>query len=595
MKFDAKQLKEMSKSVRAHALNALRYAGAGHVGIVLGAADVITIIYANFIRRGRDKFVLSAGHGSALLYSVLKLSGHDIGNLTDFRKFGARLPGHPERGIDGVFVTTGPLGQGIGNAVGMAMAEKIRGTDGLIYCLCSDGDLMEGVAEEAIAFAGRYKLDNLVLIWDDNGISIDGNALTDINMSERMKAAGWNVTTVYGNDFNKVNRALQKSIVSKKPSFIVSKTIIGDGCSVEGTPAAHGFGLSDSELMQLVEKNISPEGDDLWKIVAAEASAKYVLNIPNIKVDNIPVPDVTGDASTRELSGIYLQSLIAGGACLIGGSADLGTSTNVKVKSSVDITPSKFKGNYVNYGVREHAMGAIMNGMAASGLRPYGSTFLAFSDYLRPSIRLAAMSGLPVIYVFTHDSIAVGSDGPTHQPIEQLPSLRLIPNLNVYRPCNGVEVAYAWQSALKDNVHPSAIILSRQKFAQIKTPDNADVTKGAYIILPADSSRVKVTLIATGAEVTLAVSAAKKLGNAVQVVSMPSVADFRCQDKKYKSKILSGFVVAIEAAATAPWFEFADAVVGIDSFGASGNGKDVYESFGFNVDTIVQDILKKIK
>lgn len=594
MRFDAKQLKEMSKSVRAHALNAVRSAGSGHVGIILGAADIITVIYANFLRRGRDKFVLSAGHGSALLYSVLKLAGYNVGDLNSFRKLGG-LPGHPEFGIDGVMATTGPLGQGIGNAVGMALAEKIRGTDGIVYCLCSDGDLMEGVASEAVAFAGRYQLDNLILIWDNNGISIDGNALTDMNVPDRMKAAGWNVASVPGNDFNKVNRVLQKVSNKSEPTFIAAKTVIGAESSLAGTSAAHGLALSDSEMMRLIEKNISPEGDNLWALVAHDAVAKYVLNVPEIVTDTVPVPDSDKEISTRELSGMYLQSLISSGACLIGGSADLGGSTNVKVKGSIDILPTKFKGNYINYGVREHAMGAIMNGLAASGLRPYGSTFLVFSDYMRPSIRLAAMSRLPVIYVFTHDSIAVGADGPTHQPVEQLPSLRLIPNLNVYRPCNGDEVAYAWRSAIADTVHPSAIILSRQKFEQIETPKNENISRGGYIIYPATARRVRVTIVATGSEVPLAVAVAQKLGNAVQVVSMPSVADFRHQDEKYKNKILAGFVVAIEAAATAPWFEFADAVVGIDSFGVSGSGSDVYNHFGFDTDAIVRDILKKIK
>lgn len=594
MRFDAKQLHEMSRSVRAHALNAVRCAGSGHIGIVLGAADIVTTIYANFLRRGRDRFVLSAGHGSALLYSVLKLAGYNIGELDSFRKLGG-LAGHPEFGTDGVCVTTGPLGQGVGNAVGLALAEKIRGTDGVVYCLCSDGDLSEGIAAEAIVFAGRYKLDNLVLIWDDNGVSIDGVAVTDINVPMRMRAAGWNVMGVSGNDFNKLNRVLQRAGEKHMPTFIDAKTIIGRDSSLAGTSAAHGFALSDAEMMQLVEKNISQIGDDLWATVASDAVAKYALHTPQICVADVPVPDLGDMASTRELSGAYLQSLIAAGCDLIGGSADLGHSTNSKVAASIDIWPPKYRGNYINYGVREHAMGAIMNGMAAAGLRPYGSTFLVFSDYMRPSIRLAAMSGLPVVYVFTHDSVAVGADGPTHQPVEQLPSLRLIPKLNVYRPCNGVEVAYAWQSALRDSAHPSAIILSRQKFEQVATPKTADISRGAYIIHSATARRVRVTIIATGSEVPLAVSVAKKLGNAVQVVSMPSVADFRRQDKKYKNSILAGFVVAIEAAATAPWFEFADAVVGIDSFGVSGAGHDVCAHFGFDTDAIVRDILKKLK
>ena len=594
MRFDAKQLREMSKSVRAHALDAIRRAGSGHVGIVLGAADIITAIYANFLRAGVDKFVLSAGHGSALLYSVLNLAGYDVGDLNNFRQING-LPGHPEFGIDGVWATTGPLGQGIGNAVGLALAEKIRGGDGIVYCLCSDGDLSEGVAAESIAFAGRYELDNLVLIWDDNGVSIDGAALVDLDVPARMAAAGWNVKYVDGNNFPDLNRALRGTTGRGAPTFVDAKTVIGRDSSMAGTSAAHGAALSDSEMMYLIEKNISYVGDDLWKMVAGEKHKKYVPSYPEIKTDKIPVPDLGAVASTRELSGVYLESLLASGASLIGGSADLGYNTNAKTHNSVDIIPPEFHGNYINFGVREHAMGAIMNGMAVAGLRPYGSTFLVFSDYMRPAVRLAAMSGLPVIYIFSHDSIVVGADGPTHQPVEQLPSLRLIPNLNVYRPCNGAEVAHAWQSAIADVHNPSAIILSRQKFAQISTPKNADMSRGAYIIHPATARRVRVTIIATGAEVPLAVDVAKKLGDAVQVVSMPSVADFRRQNEKYKSKILAGFVVAIEAAATAPWFEFADAVVGVDSFGMSGPGGAVYSNFGFDTDTIARDILKKLK
>lgn len=594
MKFDAKQLKEMSNAVKSFALTAVRSAGSGHVGIVLDAADIVTVIYANFLRRGQDKFVLSAGHGSALLYSVLKLAGYDIPDLNSFRKIGG-LPGHPEFGIDGVFATTGPLGQGIGNAVGLALAAKIKKSDEIIYCLCSDGDLMEGVAQEAIAFAGRYKLDNLVLLWDDNGISIDGTALTDVNMSDRMQAAGWSVIKVSGNDFNKIDKALNCAAVNNNmPTFIQCKTVIGKDSSLEGTASAHGFALSDKEMMLLIEKFISPAGEDLWATVAKNAVAKYVLNNADVCPKGIDIPTVDKDISTRELSGMFLDSLVSGGVSLIGGSADLSSSTGAKTKASIDIKPRKFEGNFINYGVREHAMGAIMNGLAVAGLRPYGSTFLVFSDYMRPAIRLAALSKLPVIYLFTHDSIAVGQDGPTHQPVEQLASLRLIPNLNVFRPCNATEVKFAWCMAISEYKKPTAIILSRQKFKQIDTPENADLACGAYVIKPAEK-RVKVTIIATGSEVPLAVSVADKLGAGVQVVSMPSVELFRMQDDKYKKQILQGFVVAIEAAASAPWFEFADAVVGIDSFGVSGDGKDVYSYFGFDTDTIVRDISKKIK
>lgn len=594
MRFDAKQLKEMSYAVRAWALHAVRCAHSGHIGIVLDAADIITTIYANFLRRGQDKFVLSAGHGSALLYSVLKLAGYKIGDLESFRKLGG-LPGHPEFGIDGVMATTGPLGQGVGNAVGMALAAKIQKCDEVVYCLCSDGDLMEGVASESIAFAGRYKLNNLVMLWDDNGISIDGTALTDLDIPMRLRAAGWNVISAPGNDFNKINRAINRAMTSDAPTFIQCKNIIGRDSSLAGMPAAHGYGLSDAELMRLAEKFISPMGEKLWRTVAADASAKYVFNPLDVSVANIPAPDSIDDISTRELSGMYLKSLISAGVRLIGGSADLAASTNAKTAAHRDIMPDNFSGNFINYGVREHAMGAIMNGLAISGMRPYGSTFLVFSDYMRPSIRLAALSCLPVIYVFTHDSICVGEDGPTHQPVEQLPSLRLIPNLNVFRPCNGAEVAYAWTAAIRDTARPSCIILSRQKIHQIETPGDADISRGGYIIYPAAARRVRATIIATGAEVPLACAVAEKLGNDVQVVSMPSVGAFRATDEKYKQKILRGYVVAIEAAATAPWFEFADAVVGIDTFGASGPGDAVYEHFGFSVDAIADDIARKIK
>lgn len=594
MRFDAKQLKEMSNAVRAWALHAVRMAHSGHIGIVLGAADVMTALFANFMRFGRDRFVMSAGHGSALLYSVLKFVGYNVGDLNKFRQIGGPA-GHPEYGTPGVDATTGPLGQGVGNAVGLALSEKIKKTGGRVYCLCSDGDLMEGVANEAVAFAGRYKLNNLVLIWDDNGISIDGVAQTDVDIPARMAAAGWYVLHTRGDDFGKINRALtaaQKS--TDAPVFICCKSQIGRGSSLAGSNKAHGLALSDAEMMQLVEKYISPCGEDLWHQVAQTNS-----NVEQVqdKVDlpNITMPNIGDSAATRELSGIYLNELLNAGVRLVGGSADLGASTNARVSASREITPDDFSGNYINYGVREFAMGAIMNGLAVAGVRAYGSTFLVFSDYMRPAIRLAALSGLPVVYVFTHDSVAVGQDGPTHQPIEQLPSLRLIPNLNVFRPCNGVEVAWGWRRALTDTTRPTALVLSRQAIKLIPTPLGADLDRGAYVIRPAGAARVRATLLATGAEVPLAVRVAEILGNAVQVVSVPSVADFRTQDKEYKQQILRGFVVAIEAAASAPWFEFADAVVGIDRFGVSGPGDVVYAECGFDADAIACDIKNKMK
>lgn len=593
MNYNSKDLKEMANSVRAWALHAIRNAGSGHIGVVLGAADIITVVYANFLRRGRDRFVMSAGHGSALLYSVLKLVGYNVGDMETFRKIGG-LPGHPEYGIDGVEATTGPLGQGVGNAVGMALAEKINKTDARVYCLCSDGDLMEGVAQEAIALAGRYKLNNLVLMWDDNGISIDGRALTDVDVPARMVAAGWKVLSVDGHDYVRINRALENAKKSDVPVFVQCKTEIGQGTSVAGTSKAHGFGVGDAELMQLVQRFISVCGDELWRNVAME-QMPVVSGETKYELPHVALPVVADKISTRELSGLYLDALLRAGGNVIGGSADLGGSTGVHVDEMHDVAANDFSGNYINFGVREGAMAAILNGMGLSGLRVFGSTFLVFSDYMRPAMRLSALMGVPVVYVLTHDSVAVGEDGPTHQPIEQLPSLRMIPNMNVFRPCNGAEVVYAWRRALTEKARPSCIILSRQKFKQYATPLGADLARGAYVIRSANSARVRATIIATGSEVPLAIAVAEKLGNGVQVVSMPSVADFRAQSPEYKQQILCGFVITIEAAASAPWFEFADAVVGVDGFGMSGPGDAVYSQMGFDVDAIVHDIQSKIK
>ena len=593
MRYNATDLKNMANVVRADALRAVLSARSGHIGIALGAADIITTVFANFMRRGIDRFVLSAGHGSAMLYATLKLAGYNIGDLNTFRKIGG-LPGHPEYGIDGVDATTGPLGQGIGNAVGLALAEKMKDTDARVYCICGDGDLSEGVASESIAFAGRYKLNNLVLLWDDNGVTIDGAALTDMDIPTRMRAAGWNVIVVDGMDGDKITAALVNSRRLMRPTFIQCKTRIGEYSSLAGMAQAHGLALDSSEIEKLIRKLDVPDGRTLWNEVAQTPkvlrSSVKPLDLSKVKTPNAPF-----DVSTRELSGMYIGALLSAGVDVIGGSADLGHSTNVDVTQSVHIAPGQFVGNYIDYGVREHAMGAIMNGLAVAGLRPYGSTFLVFSDYMKPAIRLAAMSGLPVVYVFTHDSIAVGEDGPTHQPVEQLPSLRLIPNLNVFRPCNMAEVAYSWRAALSEKSRPSCIILSRQKIHMIPTPVGAEIVRGAYVIKPAKSTHVRITLVATGAEVPLAVEVAQALGSSVQVVSMPSVEHFRSQPVTYKRQILRGRVIAIEAATPTPWFEFADAVIGVNRFGISGSGAAVYSTMGFDVAQIVGEIKSAMK
>ena len=586
MKFNAKQLQQMSNTARANALGAVLSAHSGHIGIILDAAEIITVIFANHLRRGIDRFVLSSGHGSALLYSVLKLSGYKIGNLNTFRKFGG-LPGHPEYGIDGVDATTGPLGLGVGNAVGLALSQKIRGIRARTYCMVSDGDLMEGISFESLSFAGRMNLNNLIVLWDDNKMSIDGMAQTDMDVNARMRALGFNVMSVRGNDITSIEHALERAEKSNSPVFIQCKNVLGRGSSLANDSRAHGFALNDTEILSLISKNADEQGAHLWTVVAKRPIAqkiKAVHALPRVKIPKVPEK-----ISSRELSGIYLDLLMRAGTDLITGSADLADNTRVKTSQSKDITAKNFNGNYISYGVREHAMAAIINGMTIDGLRAVGSTFLVFSDYMRPSIRIAALSKIPSIFVFSHDSICVGEDGPTHQPIEQLPSLRLIPNLRVYRPCNMTEVAYAWNESIRDNEHPSTIILSRQKFKQIATPNDSEIKYGAYVIYPAKSGRVKTTLIATGSEIPLAVEIASQFKN-VQVVSMPCMEIFREQDVSYKNKILRGCVVAIEAAAPGNWFEIADAVIGIDKFGASGDAETLYREYGFDVKKIIGEM-----
>ena len=580
----------MSNVVRADALRAVLGAKSGHIGIILGAADIITLVYAVLLNPTRDRFVLSAGHGSAMLYAVLKLAGYKVGNLNSFRQLGG-LPGHPEFGIDGVTATTGPLGQGVANAVGMAIAAKHNKTGGTIYCLCGDGDLMEGVAQEAIAFAGRYNLDNLVLLWDNNGISMDGVAQVDVDVSMRMRAAGWSVRSANGNDFDEMYDAIVKPAVG--PRFVKCDTILGLGLTVSGTPRAHGLGISETEIEQLIDCFDSLQGREFWRILAHGYSGAYAIHYKN--PPNITLPDAPRFISTREMSGICLDRMIRHGLSAIIGSADLGSNTKVHTDSVREITADNFSGNYINYGVREHAMAAIMNGMAYVGVRAVGSTFLVFSDYMRGAIRLSALSGLPVVYVFSHDSIAVGPDGPTHQPVEQIAGLRLIPNMNVFRPYNMTEVLWSWRVALSETNRPSCIILSRQKISGIGGCVWGYVDAGGYLVYRSKSKHIRITLVATGSEVPLAISVARRLKCGVQVASIPSVAHFRNNSREYKQEILRGHVIAIEAGATSSWFEFADDVIGVDSFGASGAGDDIYREYGFDADEIVMAIKAKIK
>jgi transketolase len=623
MPFSPKELKMMANAARAGAMRAIRAARSGHVGIALGAADIMTAVYANHLRfdprypdwPGRDRFVLSAGHGSALLYSVLGLAGYDIPDLSGFRKMGSPLAGHPEYGaLPGVECSTGPLGQGLANAVGMALAEKIRSAraarknEARIYCLCGDGDLMEGVAQETVALAGIYKLNNLILLWDDNGISIDGAALTDSDVPGRMSAAGWKVLKIDGRSPAAINNALSAARKYRRaPVFVQCRTEIGCGSSVAGTNAAHGMALGDAELAELEEKFNNPAGAALWKRLSESSRATEPESRarPSSFVAAGACRKLQfsrSDMSTRAASFAVLEQLARMHPELIGGSADLAESTQTKTAAHRGIAPGDFSGNFIDYGVREHAMAAVMNGLCLGGLRPYGGTFLAFSDYMRPAMRLSAIMGLPVIYVFSHDSIAVGEDGPTHQPIEQLAGLRLIPNMAVFRPADMMEVAACWEAALARTDGPSCIILSRQKLPALSGTSAAGVRRGGYLLESAEKNAGKadvgITILATGGEVSLALDVQKILtarGAAARVASIPCVEIFRAQPAEYKNKILNGTVIACEAGATYGWYEFADATIGIDAFGASGNGADVYRHFGFDAARIADEILKKIK
>ncbi|MCL1902144.1 MAG: transketolase [Alphaproteobacteria bacterium] len=633
--FNAIELRAMANAVRALSIDQVQAAQSGHPGAPLGMADVITTLFANHLRfnpnvpdwADRDRFVLSMGHASAMLYATLYLSGYDVSvdDLRAFRQLGARTQGHPEYGaLPGIETSTGPLGQGLANAVGMALATKIKSAresqtsnfKPQIYCMCSDGDLMEGISQEAISFAGHYKLDNLVVMWDDNGISIDGKVATSEDMPARFLAANWATIEIDGMNTLEINRALTLTRRLKKPTLIVCKTQIGYLSELAGTATVHGTPLTAADAAAVYQKlgrdgppfTIQANADALWaRLRNIKINTPTFSESPETKdvVFDLPIPDIiatlapsTKPESTRRIFGRAIKiTLDAWPDKIIGGSADLTPSNNTRPDDAKDIKAGDYRGNYIRYGVREHGMAAIMNGLALSGFRPYGGTFLVFSDYMRPAIRLSALMKQPVLYVFTHDSVALGEDGVTHQPIEHLASLRMIPNMIVMRPCNAAEVASCMEFALRCEDGPVALVLTRQDFPNppdVAAPD--DIEYGGYII--SESPRPTVTIIATGSEVSLALEVQKKLASAkvsANVVSMPSCEIFRLHSDKYKRTILRGHVTVIEAGATYAWHEFADDIVGIDTFGEGGPGAEVYKHFGFDASSIAARIRKNIK
>ena len=646
------KLKQMANAIRFLTAEAINKSNSGHPGMPLGMADVATVLFGKYIKLNpdeprwfnRDRFVLSAGHGSMLLYSLLYLLGYpdiDIKDIENFRQMGAKTAGHPEYGhLSGIDMTTGPLGQGISSAVGMALAERVINAkfgdelcNHYTYAICGDGCLMEGISEEAISLAGLWKLNKLILFWDNNNITIDGtvdkaNATDQI---ARFRAVGWNTLSINGHDYDEISAAIEQAQKSDKPTLISCKTIIGFGAPNKcGTSKVHGSPLGAEEL-EAMKKNLDwnyapfEVPDDIiaawraagqksaadyvsWQKVAAhnEEFNNYINNILprywNAELNELKQKAIREQTkvATRKASQMCLENIVKYIPQIIGGSSDLAASNLTFVEGMKTITADDYNGNNIMYGIREHAMGAIMNGLSLhGGVIPYGGTFFVFSDYLRPAIRLAALMKIRSIYVFTHDSIGVGEDGPTHQPIEHLASYRAMPNINTFRPCDVVETAEAWQLAIEDEHTPSILALSRQGVPTVRTDCSENLTaKGGYIISAA-TGKATATLIATGTEVSLAIEAQRRLkaeNIAVNVVSMPCCELFDKQSSEYKNAVLgSAPRIAVEAASVYGWERYVGdngTIIGLNDFGTSAPAEEVYEHFGITVENVVKAVKK---
>ncbi|MPZ09450.1 MAG: transketolase [Kiloniellaceae bacterium] len=650
--------RDMANAIRALAMDAVQQANSGHPGMPMGMADVATVLFSRFLKfdpaapswADRDRFVLSAGHGSMLLYALLYLTGYEdmtLEELKNFRQLGSRTAGHPEFGhATGIETTTGPLGQGLANAVGMALAERLlnaRFGDGVVdhhtYVIAGDGCLMEGISHEAISLAGHLRLGKLIVLFDDNNISIDGSvdlACSDDQL-KRFEASGWEATRVDGHDPDAVAAAIAAARASDRPSLIACRTTIGFGApNKQGTAATHGSPLGEAEVAAAretlgwphapfeipaeileswraagkrsagahkgwqarlagsdqratFERQMAGELPEGWQDAVAAFKEKVVAEAPNL--------------ATRVSSQQVLEVLTAAIPAMIGGSADLTGSNNTKSKAQAVVKPDDFSGGYIHYGVREHGMAAAMNGIALhGGLIPYGGTFLVFTDYCRPAIRLAALMGQRVVYVMTHDSIGLGEDGPTHQPVEHLAALRAIPNLRVFRPADTVETAECWELALLCETAPSVLALTRQGLPTLRRECAENLSSyGGYIMAPADSER-QVTLIASGSEVQIAMQAQQLLrdiGISAAVVSMPSWELFEQQPPHYRDEVLGPGTlhIAIEAAASFGWDRWIEAggtFVGMRGFGASAPAKELYEKFGITAEAVVEAVKSRI-
>ena len=656
MSLDPARVAPMANAIRALSMDAVQAANSGHPGMPMGMADVAAVLWSKYLKfdpqapdwADRDRFVLSAGHGSMLIYSLLHLSGYahpTMEEIANFRQLGSPCAGHPENFlVDGIEATTGPLGQGLAMAVGMAIAERHLNAefgDDLVdhrtWVIAGDGCLMEGVNHEAIGLAGHLKLGRMIVLWDDNHITIDGS--TDLSTSEdvraRYTATGWHVVSCNGHDAADIQRAIDEAIADPRPSLVACKTVIGKGApNKQGTSATHGAALGEAEVAAARETLgwTSPPFEipadiltdwratgERGKAARAEWEARLSKNdrgeefaarmagtLPGLHdwADyKAQVASEKPKMATRKSSEAALGVLTQDVPALIGGSADLTGSNNTKTPSTTPLTAEDYGGRYVYYGIREFGMGAAMNGMALhGGVIPYGGTFLVFADYCRPAIRLSALQQIRVVYVMTHDSIGLGEDGPTHQPIEHLQSLRAIPNLLVMRPADALETAECWELALQQADRPSLLALTRQNLPAVRDDASENLcAKGAYRLRAAKADR-KVVLIATGSEVELACDVAAALegqGIGADVVSMPCTELFDEQPESYRADILPGGAlrVSIEAGTTFGWERYTgmDGVrIGLDRFGASAPAEDLFPHFGFRVETIVPKILEKI-
>lgn len=652
----------MAHAIRFLSMDAVEKANSGHPGLPMGAADVATVLFTKFMRfdptspkwADRDRFVMSGGHGSMLLYSLLHLLGYEdmtIDDLANFRQLGAKTAGHPEYGhAAGIETTTGPLGQGIANAVGMAITERLLAAkfgDDLVnhrtYVMAGDGCLMEGISQEAIALAGHLKLNKLVLLWDDNNITIDGNVSVSDSTDQhaRFKACNWNTLSVDGHDQAAIAEAIETAQKSDKPTMIACKTVIGFGSpNKAGTNKVHGAPLGADEIAATREAlgwdcepfELPADIRDAWRIaglnaaqahkewqkrleaadseVRAEFERRMRGDLPSGFEDAMAaykksLAEEPKNVATRKASEMALNVITEAVPETIGGSADLTGSNNTKTPSTESVTPDDFSGRYMNWGIREHCMASAMNGMALhGGVIPYSGTFLVFADYMRGAMRLSALMEQRVIYVLTHDSIGLGEDGPTHQPVETLASLRAIPNMQVFRPADAMETAECWELAIKSDKNPSSLALTRQGLTPYRTEYSEEnlCGRGAYVLSDCDGD-ADVSIFASGSEVEIAMAAQAALAEQdilARVVSVPCFELFEAQSEEYKKDILGGakVKVGIEAALRMGWDRFigSDGIfVGMDSFGASGPYKELYEKFGITSDNVVAKVVERLK